>query len=271
MRYIWDQYESYFGKGQAGLLTRTIMTWLRHPLQKWDVASSDGVHFFVANSQHVAKRIQKYYRRQAQVVYPPVDFHAFSFSSHDEGFYLMVTAFAPYKRVDLAIQACNRLGRSLKIVGAGQDERRLLRMAGPTIEMLGWQSDQRIRECYARCKALIFPGEEDFGIVPLEVMASGKPVIAYAKGGALETVVPLNPSRERKMPSDQGAPTGIFFYEQTVEALIEAILLFERDGDSFDAELIRCHVSSFDRTQFKERMRELINRCYKEFHVNRSC
>ncbi len=131
-----------------------------------------------------------------------------------EGFYLVVTAFAPYKRVDLAIDAANWLGFRMKIIGSGQDEARLIRMAGPTVEFLGWQPDEVVREHYARCRALLFPGEEDFGIVPLEAMACGKPIIAYGKGGALETVVPLNPRRRGDWAEDAGSlcrpgtPTG---------------------------------------------------------------
>lgn len=178
MRYIWDQYEAYFGKGQAGWLTRSAMALVRRPLQRWDVSSSDRVHFFVTISQHVARRIETYYGKKATVVYPPVNWRFFEASGKDEGFYLMVTALAPYKRVDLAIEASNRLGFPLKIIGSGQDENKLKRMAKRSVEFLGWQSDEVVRDFYTPCRALLFPGEEDFGIVPLEAMACGKPVIA---------------------------------------------------------------------------------------------
>ena len=273
MRYIWDQYDAYFGKGRAGLLSRVAMRVVRRRLQKWDVASSSRVHYFIAISRHVASRIQRYYDRDVDVIYPPVDCDAFSVSKANDGFYLIVAAFAPYKRVDLAIEACNRMERPLKIIGTGQDERRLRRLAGPTVEFLGWQPDDVARKYYGSCKALIFPGEEDFGIVPVEAMACGKPVIAHGKGGALETVVPLNGrGKEVAAPSSNlQHSTGVFFYEQTVEALIDAVQLFERHETHFDPHAIRAHVLPFGRRRFKERVLETIHRRYKEFCLARSC
>ena len=272
MRYIWDQYDAYFGEGRAGWLTRRAMALLRRRLQNWDVASNTRVNSFVAISHHVAQRIERFYGRKAEVLYPPVNWQSFEASQQDEGFYLMVTAFAPYKRVDLAINACNRLGRPLKIIGSGQDERPLRQLAGPTVEFLGWQPDEVVKDYYARCTALLFPGEEDFGIVPLEVMACGKPVIAYGKGGALETVVPLNPEPNlelRNQPFE--LPTGAFFYEQTVEALSQAVDLFERHRDRFDPETIRAHVAPFDRARFKEQLRALIIRSCEAFRQTQPC
>jgi glycosyltransferase involved in cell wall biosynthesis len=165
----------------------------------------------------------------------------------------MVTAFAPYKRVDLAIQACNVMKRRLKIIGKGQEEARLRKLAGPTVEFLGWQPDSVVRDHYARCRALLFPGEEDFGIVPLEAMACGKPVVAYGRGGALETVVPLP---ENGSAAEGGPPpTGVFFFTQSVESLVQALESFERRRTEFDPGSIRNHVAPFDRQLFKERMK----------------
>jgi glycosyltransferase involved in cell wall biosynthesis len=164
----------------------------------------------------------------------------------------MVTAFAPYKRVDLAIQACNVMKRRLKIIGKGQEEARLRNLAGPTVEFLGWQPDSVVRDHYARCRALLFPGEEDFGIVPLETMACGKPVVAYGRGGALETVVPLAAPGTTSQATQ--APTGLFFFTQSVESLIEAMETCERRRTEFDPHAIRNHVATFDRRLFKERM-----------------
>ena len=268
MRYIWEGHDSYFkakrdfGVGEMGLEI------CRKYLQRWDQHSNDRVHTFVANSHNVAARIKRHYGREALVLHPPVDWHAFDISNSDEGFYLVVTAFAPYKRVDLAIQAANQMGLPLKIVGTGQDETYLRNLAGPNVEFLGWRPDDQVRELYRKCRALLFPGEEDFGIVPLEAMASGKPVIAYGKGGILETVVPVNPSNPvpKYVP-----PTGVFFYEQTVEGLIGAIRQFEKQRTSFEAKDIRAHVESFDRTYFKRRMQQIISTSYEQFLQSRTC
>jgi len=254
---------------------------LRRPLQQWDVSSNDGVYRFVAISEHVAQRIRSYWEQEAAVLYPPVDWESFEASNQDEGFYLLVSALVPYKRADLAIQAANQMKLPLKIIGAGQDEKRLRQLAGPSVELLGWQSDAEIGRHYARCKALLFPGEEDFGIVPLEAMACGKPVIAYARGGALETVVSLVPRelsvrKERVvgMPprtGDEQYPTGVFFDEQKPEALVKAIELFERHRDRFDPDRIRAHVEPFDRKYFKEQMRQVIQTSWEDFRRTRLC
>ena len=299
MRYIWDQYEAYFVKGEAGWPTRVAMGLARPWIQKWDVRSSRGMHGFVTISEHVAGRIQRCYGRPSTVVYPPVNWQSFQASKKNEGFYLMVTAFAPYKKVDLAIEAANELGIPLKIIGHGQDEQRLRRMAGPSVEFLGWQPDHRVREFYTRCLAVLFPGEEDFGIVPLEAMAAGKPVIAYGKGGVLETVVPLNPPQGMGIGSGHGKGihpavalyeksgnlpesstqtrraqsglTGVFFYEQSVGALIEAIQLFKQHQTDFDPDRIRAHVEPFDRSHFKQRMQQIIMSRYEEFRHLHPC
>ncbi len=168
-------------------------------------------------------------------------------------FYLIVSAFAPYKRLDLAVQACNALRRPLKIVGTGQDERKLRVLAGPTVEFLGPRSDAEIADLYPRCRALLFPGVEDFGITPLEAMASGRPVIAYGQGGALETIVPLDPAAPRTP-----GPTGVFFGAQTVDALVAAIERFEANADRFVPEALREHALGFDRQVFKDRIEAVV-------------
>ena len=250
MRYIWDQYDAYFNKETASYPVRTAMQMVRPYLQYWDVHSNKDVYAFVAISSFVAERISRYYNRTSDVIYPPVDLERFSASSQDEGFYLLVTALVPYKRVDLAILAFNKLGFPLMIIGTGPDERRLKALAGPSTTFLGNQTDQEICDAYAKCRALIFPGEEDFGIVPLEAMASGKPVIAYGKGGALETV------------ADH---TGVFFLEPTPKALSDAVLYFEQHKDKFDPIRIREHVLSFDRVQFKKKMEAYITKTVQRF------
>jgi glycosyltransferase involved in cell wall biosynthesis len=268
MRYIWDGHEQYFGENTFFSFKKMGMSIFRKRLQQWDVQSNTHVYGFIANSYNVAERIKRHYGREASVVHPPVDWYAFEASDCDEGFYLMVTAFAPYKRVDLAIQAANSLKRPLKIIGKGQEEKQLKRMAGPTVEFLGWKTDEGVRELYRKCRAVLFPGDEDFGIVPLEAMASGKPVIAFGKGGVLETVIPLNP-----VTSIEGIPypTGVFFYEQTADALSEAILLFEKRRSEFQPQAIRDHVQAFDRGHFKERINQVIMTNYEQFRLSRPC
>ena len=267
MRYAWDLYDDYF-RDRAGAAKSVVLRRVMDHLRQWDLKSNERVDHFVANSHHIADRIKRHYGKSAVVIHPPVDHGAFTASIQDNGFYLMVTAFAPYKRVDLAIEACNRTKRPLKIIGAGQDAKRLKKIAGPTVEMLGWQPDDVVRDYYARCSALLFPGEEDFGIVPLEVMACGKPVVAYGKGGVLETVIPLNPNASI-LPGP--SPTGVFFYDQSVKALTDAMDLFETHRDRFDPHHIRAHVAPFDRAHFKDRIKRFIDHAWQEHCRSRLC
>ena len=204
MRYAWLFHEEYFGKKAKylkPLLTR---------LQDWDRRTAERVDHFIAISHHVRERIETFYGREADVVYPPVDTGYFQPNGHpSENFDLVISALVPYKRVDLAVEAYNRTGRPLKVVGSGGEFDKLRTMAKPNVEILGRLRDEEVRGMYQRCRFLLFPGEEDFGIVPLEAMACGRPVIAYAKGGALETV------------ADQ--VSGVFFGEQSSESMIEGI------------------------------------------------
>ncbi|MCX7984533.1 MAG: glycosyltransferase [Bacteroidetes bacterium] len=245
MRYIWDLYDDYFVKGKSTLLMRIGMDLIRPALQWWDVRTSNRVHYFIANSYFVAQRIQNIYNRTADVIHPPVDTSKFVVSTHDDGYYLLVSALVPYKRIDLAIEAFKRCGEKLIIVGSGPDEKRLKQLAPRNVEFLGWVNEELLAQCYARCRALIFPGVEDFGIVPLEAMASGKPVIAFGKGGVLESVV-----------AEGEARTGIFFYEQTVDALLEALKRFSTL--QFEPLLLRKHAEKFDIRVFEQKLAEYI-------------
>ena len=245
MRYIWNLYEDYFGPGRAGWVTRAAMRSIVGSLRRWDVRTASHPTAFVANSNNIRNRIADIYHRDAIVIYPPVDVSSARESSRDEGFLLVVTAMVPYKRVDLAIEACNILKKRLVIVGTGPEKERLRMVAGPSIEFRGWASDEEVRELYATCSGLLFPGEEDFGMVPVEAMAYGKPVIAYAKGGALETV--------REGP---GAPTGVLFAEQSVGSLADAIRRFEKT--EFDRSAIRQNALRFDRAEFLAAFRRLV-------------
>jgi len=244
MRYVWDMYGEYFGP-RAPLAARALMPPVAAALRRWDRAASAGVDDFIAISRHVADRIRRCYGREAAVIHPPVDVRRFEPGDGDGGFYLVVSALVPYKRIDLAILAARRLGRRLVVVGAGPEERRLRALAGDAdVEFLGWRDDATVADLYRRCRALLFPGLEDFGIVPLEAMASGRPVIAFGAGGVLDTVVP---------PGAEEPPTGIFFHEQTIEALVAAIRRYEDEADRFDPKALRARAELFDRPRFKER------------------
>jgi glycosyltransferase involved in cell wall biosynthesis len=245
MRYIWDQYDEYFGKGRAGFITRMAMALAAPSLRRWDIRTCNRVSYFIANSRNVAERIKRIYHRTSDVIYPPVSTDLFTVSTNDEGYYLIVSALVPYKRVDLAVEAFNRSGEKLVIVGSGPEMEKLKMRAKNNIEFLGWQSDVTLAQLYAGCRALIFPGVEDFGIVPLEAMACGKPVVAFARGGALETVV-----------GDGDSPTGVFFHTQTVDALNEAV---RRSAEiRFDPYALHKHTQQFDRMKFKKQIADYI-------------
>jgi len=249
MRYIWDLYDDYFSDGRGSLLQRLGMSMFRGYLQKWDVKSSERVNFFIANSRNIAEKIKKYYQRDAVVIYPPVDISSFVVSGKSDNFYLIVSAFSTYKRIDIAIRACNVLQRRLVIIGDGPDALRLRSISGKTIEFLGWQKDNILKDYYSKCRAFILPGEEDFGLAPVEAMASGKPVIALGKGGALESVKPVDGSKE---------PTGLFFYEKKPESLVDAIKRFEKVDGVFDPQKIREHSINFDKSVFMKRFKEFM-------------
>ena len=244
MRYVWDLYDDYFG-ARASLAARLTMPPVAAWLRRWDRRTAAGVHHFVAISRFVADRIRRAYGREADVIYPPVDVSRFRVDEGPGEFYLVVSALTPYKRVDLAVEACNRLGRRLLVVGSGPEEPRLRALAGPTVELLGWRDDAQIAELYARCRALLFPPLEDFGITPLEAMAAGRPVIAFGEGGARETVVGLGEGEP---------PTGLFFARQRVEDLTEAIRRFEASAPQFEPKALRRRAEAFDRPLFRERV-----------------
>lgn len=245
MRYVWEMYEEYFGKGKAGVFTRAAMKLISPLLRKWDVKTSSRVNYYIANSKNVANRINNYYKRSSDIIYPPVDCSQFQLSESNKDYFLIVSALVPYKRVDMAIKVFNKLGKKLVIVGSGPEEKYLRSIAKDNIEFFGWTNNDELANYYANCKALIFPGIEDFGIVPLEAMASGKPVIAFAKGGALETVV----------ESDQ-LKTGVFFYEQNEKSLEDAINRFE--NTMFIPKQIREHALKYDRASFKAQIKSYI-------------
>ncbi|MGX1166153.1 glycosyltransferase involved in cell wall biosynthesis [Bradyrhizobium sp. USDA 372] len=243
MRYIWNMFHDY--RASAGSLARLAMPSLSHYLRLWDVASAARVDSFVANSATVAGRIRRYYGLDASVIHPPVDTAAFSPCPSSElgDYYLMAGELVSYKRPDLAVRAFNELKLKLVVIGGGEMLSEIRRLAGPTVSVLGPQPFEALKHHYARCRALIFPGEEDFGMVPVEAMASGRPVIAFGRGGATETVA--------------NGVTGLFFDEQSIAAINNSIARFERM--SFEPEAIVAHALQFGREPFIRKMRAHID------------
>lgn len=242
MRYAWEFYNEYMEREKLGKLKKKLIKYIMNYIRIWDRASADRVDYYIANSKNVAKRIYKHYGIEADVIHPPVKGSYFNISDIDEDYFLMVSRLVPYKRVDLAVEVFNELGLPLVVIGGGSQLEYLKSIAKPNVKILGRQSDEVIKEHYAKCRAFIFPGEEDFGITPLEAQASGRPVIAYGKGGALETVV--------------DGKTGLFFEEQTVESLKEAVLKF--DNMEWNKQEIREHALTFDEEIFKEKIRKYV-------------
>ena len=252
MRYIWTQYDDYFDKGRSGLFTRMGMRAVVGYLRRWDLRTAQHPQYMIAISENIRKRIRKIYGRESDVIYPPVETSTLNVETRHEGFDLIVSALVPYKRVDLAVDAYTRLGLRLVVIGDGPDFARLRQMAGPTVSMAGWLSDAGVHDHFRRCRAVIFPGEEDFGIVPVEAIACGKPVVAYARGGALETVL------ERP-----GLRTGVLFREQSADSLIAAVRSLETT--TFDPDAMHRFALGFDREIYKQRMKEYILRHWDAF------
>lgn len=247
MRFAW-RYDDYIRRENIPGFLKSLLPFFLEPLRRWDLANSQNVDYFIAISQTVAERIKKIYGRESAIIYPPVEVELFRPGTIDRDYYLVVSRLNAYKRIDLVVEAFNRLALPLKIIGQGPDQARLQKLAGPSIEFLGRLTDQEIADHLAACRALIFPGEEDFGIVPLEAMACGRPVIAYRAGGAAETV--------------SEGQTGLFFNQPTVPDLMAAVKRF--NFEVFDKQAIRSHALKFSKDVFKQKLSSFIKEKYEE-------
>jgi len=252
IRYAWDDSHRYIEEFGYPRIFKKIIPFLMNYIRLWDEQAAQRVDYFIANSYYVAKRIRKYYHRESKVIYPPVRTDIFYIASQPADYFLMVGRFLAYKRFDLAIRAFNQLGLPLKIVGDGPERKKLQKIARDNIQFLGLVPDFKLRDLYAHCQALIFPQEEDFGIVAVEAMASGRPVIAYQAGGVLETV--------------KEGETGLFFAQQEVDCLVEVLRKF-RSSD-FSSSQIREHALKFSEDRFKKEIQEFINQCLENFRRN---
>ena len=241
-RYLWDWSANYLQEEVPALLRAPVRS-LLDPLRSWDRAAADRVDRFVANSDAVRARIRRYYERDAEVVHPPIDVGSYQLQPEREDFYLIVSRLIAYKHVDVAIRAFNELGTRLKIVGEGRDRRRLERIARDNVEFLGRQPDAQLRELLAASRGLVFPAEDDFGIVCVESLASGRPVLALDRGGAPEIV--------------EDARTGVLFENPTPEAVVDAVRRAE--SIAFDPEHLRRSAQRFDTSLFQARMRSIVN------------
>ncbi|MBN2366620.1 MAG: glycosyltransferase family 4 protein, partial [Calditrichaeota bacterium] len=239
-----------------GIVGKRLIPLFANYLRMWDASSSSRVDRFIANSGHVARRIKKFYGRESSVIHPPVETSVFSVSKTHNNYYLIVSALVPYKKVDLAIDAFNRMQKKLLIIGEGPEKSRLQKISGKTIEFIDWQPHDKLTAYYENCLALIFPGEEDFGIVPVEAMACGKPVVAYGRGGALETVIGKDDDPDKK--------SGIFFNDLNPESLIEAVEKCDRT--EWDPDFIGEHARKFDIENFRSTVTEFISQELDDYY-----
>lgn len=246
IRYAWDmqhQYlrESGLNKGFKGKIAKAIL----HYMRLWDCRTSNGVDYFIANSRFIAKRIWKCYRREAEVIYPPVDVEAFALCSDKQDYYVTASRMVPYKKMDVIVEAFSKMpDKKLVVIGDGPDFEKIKRIAGPNTELIGYQPFEVLKEKMQRAKAFIFAAEEDFGITPVEAQACGTPVIAFGRGGALETVV--------------DGVTGAFFAEQTAQSIAEAVDRFEANGSAYSPQACRTNAEKFSAQRFKEEFRRFV-------------
>ncbi len=262
MRYAWDLQHQYLAEsGLARGLKSAVARALLHYLRMWDQRSANGVDVFVANSRFIAQRIRKVYRREARVLYPPVDIERFALREDKEDFYLSASRMVPYKRVPLVVEAFAAMpDKRLVVIGDGPDHARVAASLPPNVTLLGYQPTAQLVDYMQRAKAMVFAAEEDFGIAPVEAQACGTPVIAFGRGGSLETVRGSGPQR-----------TGLFFMEQTVQAIRDAVLRFDAESGSFTPSNCRQHAESFATTVFRSHLMRLVAEETERFHTAAPC
>ncbi len=249
IRYAWDMYHPYIQEHHITGMKALLLKYVLHKIRIWDVISSNRVDYFIANSSFIASRIQKYYRRSADVIFPPVNTEKFTLCEKKEAFYFTASRLVPYKKVKLIVEAFNENGKPLKVAGTGEQFEEIKKIAKSNIEVLGYCSDDEMRAYMQKAKAFVYAAYEDFGIVPVEAMACGTPVIAYGKGGILDTVIPHK--------------TGILFEKQTAESINNAIYAFE--NSAFDPAFISKHAASFSEERFQKAFKAYVDESINKF------
>ena len=244
MRYAWDYTHEYMDEQNVGAVKSYVASKLIHGVRYWDQIAADRADVYIANSDHVRKRIKKYYRQDADVIYPPVRTSKFRASDSNEDYFLIVSALTPFKKIDRAVQLFNKIQKRLVVIGGGNQEEYLKAMAGPTVDILGRKDDATVREYLSNCRAYVMPAEEDFGIAPVEAMACGKPVLAYGAGGVLETVIP--------------GKTGELFYDPSLASMEDALGRLIVNEPDYNPNVIRRHALQFSEKKFQEHMQSFI-------------
>ncbi len=252
MRYAWDYTHEYLKEQGVNGLRRFLASRMLHSVRMWDFLASDRVDHYLANSHHVQQRIRKYYHRDSAVLYPPVDVHRFTPQAEHDEFFLIVAALTPFKKIDLAVQLFNKIGKKLVVIGSGPQESYLRSIASSNVEILGYQDDKTVQKYMERCRAFIIVNEEDFGIAPVEAMACGKPVLAYAKGGVLETVT--------------SGVSGEFFSQQTIESMEDGLGRLLVNYAHYDSKKIRAAVEKFSSVHFIKGFKTHVSKHYVAPH-----
>ncbi len=253
MRYAWDYAHEYIKEQNAGPVKKYVIEKLMENVRMWDRVASDRVDIYIANSRHVKRRIKKYYRKNAEVLYPPVETRHFTPNKVHQDYFLIVSALTPFKKIDLAVQLFNKIDKQLIVIGSGAQYEYLKSIAGPTVHILGFKEDKVVHEYMENCRGFIITNEEDFGIAPVEAMCCGKPVLAYGKGGVLETVIP--------------GETGEFFYEQTIESMEDGLGRLIVNEPKYNAEKIHNHARLYAHKNFADGFEKIVRTFLRE-HKN---